>query len=217
MALFATPQTRPNSHLPLCKLQRLRRPVASLSWRFNSNPSHQFPTRLNSLTFCASTVLKLRSESHGNRDGAAASENAVSSDLSPASALQEAGEGAERRILLSDVVVTRPRRVFQGRRWNFLDVATIGVVLAMHLLSLFAPFCFNWKALWVAVGLYVVTGLFGITLSFHRNLSHRSFKLPRWLEYTFAYCGVLALQVLPIPLSVNFAFLVAFSKWEWSV
>ncbi|PKI48492.1 hypothetical protein CRG98_031114 [Punica granatum] len=68
----------------------------------------------------------------------------------------------------------------------------------MHLLSLFAPLCFNWKALWVAVGLYAVTGLFGITLSFHRNLSHRSFKLPKWLEYSFAYCGVLALQGNPI-------------------
>jgi stearoyl-CoA desaturase (delta-9 desaturase) len=45
------------------------------------------------------------------------------------------------------------------------------------------------------MALYVITGMFGITLSFHRNLSHKSFKLPKWLEYTFAYCGVQALQV----------------------
>ncbi|GER48439.1 fatty acid desaturase 5 [Striga asiatica] len=99
------------------------------------------------------------------------------------------------RILLSDVVVERKRDVFGGRKWNSLDVATIGVVIAMHLLCVFAPFAFNWGALWVAVGLYVVTGLLGITLSFHRNLSHRSFKLPKWLEYLFAYCGVQALQI----------------------
>jgi fatty-acid desaturase len=40
--------------------------------------------------------------------------------------------------------------------------------------------------------------MFGITLSFHRNLSHKSFKLPKWLEYTFAYCGVQALQGDPL-------------------
>lgn len=99
------------------------------------------------------------------------------------------------RILLSDVVVKRRRNVYWGRKWNSLDVATVGVVVAMHLLCLFAPFTFNWGAFWVAVGLYVITGLLGITLSFHRNLSHRSFKLPKWLEYFFAYCGVQALQV----------------------
>lgn len=94
------------------------------------------------------------------------------------------------QILLSDVVVKRRRRVYLGRKWNSLDIATAGVILFIHLLCLFAPFTFNWGAFWVAVALYVVTGLFGITLSFHRNLTHRSFKLPRWLEFFFAYCGV---------------------------
>ncbi|KAL8171733.1 hypothetical protein V2J09_023537 [Rumex salicifolius] len=103
------------------------------------------------------------------------------------------------RILLSDVVVEEPKRVFGvERKWNVLDSATLGVVVAMHLLALFAPFAFKWSALWVALGLYLATGLFGICLSYHRNLSHRSFKLPKWLEYLFAYCGVLALQGSPI-------------------
>ncbi|KAL2462754.1 Palmitoyl-monogalactosyldiacylglycerol delta-7 desaturase [Forsythia ovata] len=102
------------------------------------------------------------------------------------------------RILLSDVVVKRRRNVYWGRKWNSLDVATVGVVVAMHLLCLFAPFTFNWGALWVAFGLYIITGLLGITLSFHRHLSHRSFKIPKWLEYFFAYCGVQALQGNPI-------------------
>lgn len=101
-----------------------------------------------------------------------------------------------RRILLSDVAIKRPRRVFLGRKWNSLDMGTADVVLAMHVLSLFAPFQFSWNAFWIAIALYVVTGLFGITLSFHRHLSHRSVKLPKWLEYLFAYCGVHALQVI---------------------
>ncbi|KAL5072896.1 hypothetical protein RYX36_011881 [Vicia faba] len=74
----------------------------------------------------------------------------------------------------------------------------IGILLSLNLLCLFAPFNFNWPALLIAVALGVVTGLFGITLSFHRNLSHNSFKLPKWLEYFFAYCGVHAIQGNPI-------------------
>lgn len=109
--------------------------------------------------------------------------------------LTETGEYKFKRILLSDVIVKRPKNVFMGRKWIPMDVATAGVVAAMHLLSLFAPFQFNWGAFWVAMALYVVTGLFGITLSFHRNLSHKSFKLPKFLEYLFAYCGSQALQV----------------------
>lgn len=97
------------------------------------------------------------------------------------------------RILLSDVVV-QSKREYWKRKWNTLDIASAAIVIATHLLSLFAPFQFNWPAFGVAAGLYLATGL-GITLSFHRNLSHRSFKLPKWLEYLFAYCGVQALQV----------------------
>lgn len=92
--------------------------------------------------------------------------------------------------------------MFKGRKWDLSDLATTGVVVGMHVLSLFAPFHFNWGAFWVAVALYVVTGLFGITLSYHRNLSHRSFKLPKWLEYFFAYCGVQTLQVGAISYSL---------------
>ncbi|KAJ6293391.1 hypothetical protein OIU78_025380 [Salix suchowensis] len=112
--------------------------------------------------------------------------------------LSGADPGSFGKILLSDVVVRRRRRVFWGRKWSSLDRGTAAVILAMHVLCFCAPFHFTWTAFWVASGLYVVTGLLGITLSFHRNLSHRSFKLPKWLEYFFAYCGVQAFQRDPI-------------------
>ena len=115
----------------------------------------------------------------------------------------EPGAANYRRILLSDVVVKRQSRVFFGRKWNSMDIGTAGVVLTLHCLCFFAPFQFSWGAVLVAVALYVVTGLFGITLSYHRNLSHRSFKLPKWLEYLFAYCGALALQVGRISLRMG--------------
>ncbi|CAL9017923.1 unnamed protein product [Prunus brigantina] len=84
-----------------------------------------------------------------------------------------------------------------GRTWNIQDVFTLAVILALHSLCAFAPFHFNWPAFWVAVTLYVVTGL-GLTLCYHRSLTHRGLRLPKWLEYLFAYCGVLSLQGSPI-------------------
>ncbi|KAK1312080.1 hypothetical protein QJS10_CPA07g00616 [Acorus calamus] len=82
--------------------------------------------------------------------------------------------------------------------WSGVDVVPTGVVGVVHALCLFAPFTFTRGAFGVALALGLVTGMFGITLSYHRNLSHRSFCLPKWLEYAFAYCGVHALQLDPI-------------------
>ncbi|KAI3525145.1 hypothetical protein L2E82_02429 [Cichorium intybus] len=110
----------------------------------------------------------------------------------------ESDSDREEGILMSEVVEEQPREVCTGRKWNALDVTKAEVVAALHLLCVFAPFTFSWRALWLSFGLYMVTGLLGITLSFHRHLSHKSFKIPKWLEYTFAYCGVHALQGDPI-------------------
>lgn len=98
-------------------------------------------------------------------------------------------------IWMSDVVVKRKRNYFKNREWTAKDLTYAGFMAFMHGLCLFAPATFSWNAVGVFLGLYVVTGMLGITLSFHRNLSHKSFKLPKWLEYTFAYCGVQAVQV----------------------
>lgn len=110
-------------------------------------------------------------------------------------AVAEEEEGS--RILLSNVVVKKKRKPFvlEVREWSAGDIGVAGTVLGMHALCLLAPFTFTWKAFGVFAVLYVVTGLLGITLSYHRNLSHRSFTLPKCLEYFFAYCGVQAMQV----------------------
>src|SRR4051794_28606331 len=41
--------------------------------------------------------------------------------------------------------------------------------------------------------MYVVAGL-GITVGYHRLLTHRSFQTAKWLEYAFAITGGLAIQ-----------------------
>lgn len=47
---------------------------------------------------------------------------------------------------------------FLGRQWNFVDMATLAVLVYLHCLSLLAPFYFNWTAFWLAVVLYFVSG-----------------------------------------------------------
>lgn len=96
------------------------------------------------------------------------------------------------KVLLSDVVATKKRSLFFGREYNSKDIAYVLVIGALHGLALCAPFTFSWPMVGLFLGLYLLTGLFGITLSYHRQLSHRSFTTPKWLEYTLAYCGVLA-------------------------
>ncbi|ONI13545.1 hypothetical protein PRUPE_4G229200 [Prunus persica] len=64
---------------------------------------------------------------------------------------------------------------FWGRKWNIQDVFTVAVFLALYSLCAFAPFHFNWPAFWVAITLYVATGL-GIRLCYHRSLLHTEFQ-----------------------------------------
>jgi fatty-acid desaturase len=73
-------------------------------------------------------------------------------------------------------------------------------LLVLHLgaLAALVPMFFSWWALAVAVGLYYLTGGIGVSLGFHRILTHRSLRCPRWLEYALAVCGTLAMQAGPI-------------------
>jgi len=76
-------------------------------------------------------------------------------------------------------------------RWN---VITATVVLHLGVLLAFLPGTFSWAAVGVAVFLHWVTLGLGITLGFHRLVSHRSFRAPKWLEYFLILCGSLAGQ-----------------------
>jgi stearoyl-CoA desaturase (delta-9 desaturase) len=103
------------------------------------------------------------------------------------------------QVLLSDVKYDRKRNYWFPRSYNGTDVVFIATMLVLHGAAfILGPMTFSYECLALAFGMYVVTGLFGITLSFHRQLSHRSFQTPKWLEYIFAYCGILAIQGDPI-------------------
>lgn len=69
-------------------------------------------------------------------------------------------------------------------------------LIFLHIGALFAlfPSNFSWSAVGLALFLHWVTGGLGITLGWHRLVTHRSFKISKWLEYFFVFCGTLACQ-----------------------
>jgi stearoyl-CoA desaturase (delta-9 desaturase) len=77
---------------------------------------------------------------------------------------------------------------------------TIFFMVAIHILSLVAiqPKFLSFPAVLSLLFFYWVTACLGVTLGYHRLLSHRSFIVPRWLERFFATCGALSCQHGPI-------------------
>ncbi|KAK9810059.1 hypothetical protein WJX72_004138 [[Myrmecia] bisecta] len=115
----------------------------------------------------------------------------------PSKAAQEQ-EKDGKKVLLSDVVATGKRKLWFNRSWEKTDLTYMAFMAVIHGLCLLAPATFSWPMVALFFGTYFITGCLGITLSFHRQLSHRSFVTPKWLEYALAYCGVLAVQGDPL-------------------
>jgi stearoyl-CoA desaturase (delta-9 desaturase) len=84
---------------------------------------------------------------------------------------------------------------FPARSVNWGTTIVFGL---FHIGAIAALFLFSWKVFFATVFLYwVATGL-GISLGYHRLHTHRSYRLPLWLEYFFAICGTLNLEGGPI-------------------
>jgi sn-1 stearoyl-lipid 9-desaturase len=73
-------------------------------------------------------------------------------------------------------------------------------LLAIHVGALLAffPAFFSWSAIIVAIVITNLTGAFGITLCYHRALTHRALRMVRPLEIATAILGALAFQGDPI-------------------
>lgn len=72
-------------------------------------------------------------------------------------------------------------------------------VLVFHLMIplAFLPWMFSWWGLlFLPLGNYIFTSI-GIGAGYHRLLTHRGFKCPKWFEYTLAMLGVCSFQDSP--------------------
>src|ERR1043165_1134994 len=63
-----------------------------------------------------------------------------------------------------------------------------------HLGAVAALFMFDWKAIVVAIALWWISASLGVGMGFHRQLTHRSFRTPKVVEYLLTLCGTLALE-----------------------
>ena len=81
----------------------------------------------------------------------------------------------------------------QGLNWF-----TSLVLVVIHVGAVAALFCFTWQRLAVAVLLYCIAVGLGISMGYHRLHTHRSYRVPRWMEYFFAVCGASTLEGGPI-------------------
>jgi stearoyl-CoA desaturase (delta-9 desaturase) len=80
----------------------------------------------------------------------------------------------------------------QSRR--SINWKNLSIVIVFHLLTIPAFFVFSWQNFAVMlIGNWIV-GSLGIGLGYHRLLTHRSFKAPKWLEYTLTVFGAMAIQ-----------------------
>ncbi len=98
-------------------------------------------------------------------------------------AMTETGEGTNRK--------ERANR--DGFNW--------GTAIAMglfHVGAVAALFFFTWPAFFAAIFLWWVSGSLGIGMSYHRLLTHRGYKTPKWVEYFLTWCATLALEGGPI-------------------
>ena len=85
----------------------------------------------------------------------------------------------------------------KSKREHINQVTTIALIL-FHLGALAALFMFSWKALLITAALYWIAIGLGIGMGYHRLHTHRSYRVPKFIEYFFAVCGTLTLEGGPI-------------------
>lgn len=82
-----------------------------------------------------------------------------------------------------------------GEGLNWLTVVTVAL---FHIGAVAAFFFFTWQRLAVMSVLYVLAINVGIGMCYHRLLTHRGYKTPKWVEYAMTVCATLSLEGGPI-------------------
>jgi sn-1 stearoyl-lipid 9-desaturase len=82
------------------------------------------------------------------------------------------------------------RDIFSTFRAVFFVLIHLGVLGALWFTT--------WQAVVLCVGLHLLCGGVGICIGYHRLLTHRSFKTPKFVEYFLAFAGAMCLQGAPI-------------------
>jgi stearoyl-CoA desaturase (delta-9 desaturase) len=92
-----------------------------------------------------------------------------------------------------------PPDLFLSKDTRKLNWTTIIAFTVFHILALITVvFFLEWKFVIPTAILYWMCIGWGIGMGYHRLHTHRSYKVPKWLDYFFAVCGSMTLQGGPI-------------------
>ena len=89
-------------------------------------------------------------------------------------------------------------KTVKANRYSKVSWVTTLVLVIFHIGAIAALFNFSWTMLAITAVLYWMAIGFGIGMGYHRLLTHRSYKVPRFFEYFLAVCGTLTLEGGPI-------------------
>ncbi len=89
----------------------------------------------------------------------------------------------------------RMGREHQQGRINWITTIAMGL---FHVGAIAALFFFSWTNLAVFFVMYFFAINVGIGVAYHRLLTHRGYRTPKWVEYFVTACGCLALEGGPI-------------------
>jgi len=74
---------------------------------------------------------------------------------------------------------------------DVFSATRVAFFIALHLGVLAVFWQTTWGAIGIAALLHLICGGFGICVGYHRLLTHRSFKTPKFMEYAMATAGSL--------------------------
>jgi fatty-acid desaturase len=127
-------------------------------------------------------------------------EAALPSDSRTARKIITPAEVEAARKLAAEVALKVKQDLRMGRehqedRINWITAIFMGL---FHVGAIAALFCFSWTNLAVAAITYFFAINVGIGMAYHRLLTHRGYKTPKWVEYFVTACGTIALEGGPI-------------------
>lgn len=86
-------------------------------------------------------------------------------------------------------------REHQQGRINWITTIVMGL---FHVLAIVALFFWSWQNVIAFFVMYFFAINLGIGVAYHRLLTHRGFRTPKWIEYFVTACGTMALEGGPI-------------------
>ncbi len=78
-----------------------------------------------------------------------------------------------------------------------LNWKNVTIIASFHLLAIPALFTFSWQNVAALIVGNWIVGSLGVGLGWHRLLTHRGFKAPKWLEYTLSIFATMSIQDSP--------------------